>query len=116
MDVYKMENKKRYEWVDFLKGFGAILVVIAHFWPYAINLYNKSINSFDSIFSKIVLGYVDIGKIGVGLFFIISGYLTANVFKKKTILQFIKDRIRRLYPVYWLSILLSLLLIGPSTI
>ena len=111
-----MENKKRYEWVDFLKGFGAILVVIAHFWPYAINLYNKSINSFDTIFSKIVLGYVDIGKIGVGLFFIISGYLTANVFKNKTILQFIKDRMHRLYPVYWLSILLSLLLIGPSTI
>ena len=114
----KQPAKRRIEWVDSLKGFAAVLVIISHFWEISKQLYGYvgNENILFLILNGITIDYIDIGKIAVTLFFIISGYLTANTFRKKTRNQFIVDRCKRMYPLYWFSILLSLILIGREPI
>ena len=112
----KMEQskeKKRIEWIDTLKGIAAIFVIILHFWNGLKLQYNYTgyENILFSILNFITIDFVDIGKIAVAIFFIISGYLTANTFRKKNRKQFIIDRCKRMYPLYWVSIILSLILI-----
>ena len=107
------KEKKRIEWIDTLKGIAAIFVIILHFWNGLKLQYNYTgyENILFSILNFITIDFVDIGKIAVAIFFIISGYLTANTFRKKNRKQFIIDRCKRMYPLYWVSIILSLILI-----
>ena len=111
-------TKKRIEWIDSLKGVAAILVIVSHFWETSKKLYGFAGNEniLFLILNDITINYIDIGKIAVTIFFMISGYLTDNTFRKKTKKQFIIDRCKRMYPLYWFSILLSLILIGSEPI
>ena len=114
----KQQENKRFEWIDFLKGFAATLVILAHFWEICKKKYGYigNENLIFQVLDNITINYIDIGKIAVTLFFIISGYLTANTFKKKSRKQFICDRCKRMYPLYWFSIILSLILIRTEPI
>jgi len=92
--------------VQALRGLAAALVVwqhsaytsgaIVHHFPYTATL-------------------PDIGRIGVVLFFAISGFVIA-LNRDKPVGQFIAHRLLRIYPPYWAAVLLGVILtsLGPA--
>ena len=51
-----------------------------------------------------------IGRIGVAGFFLISGYLAVTSLERRNVKQFLFNRFMRLYPVYWLLLLMTFFL------
>jgi len=85
--------------LDALRGIAALAVVLYHFTT-----------RYNQIFNKEFICNFTFGWLGVPVFFILSGfviYLTVN--KSNTILKFLKSRFLRLYPTYWICIVLTLL-------
>lgn len=59
--------------------------------------------------------YIDLGAIGVFLFFIVSGYVVSEsiiVHQGDNIKKFVISRFFRLYPAYWLALLLGVIEFG----
>ena len=58
-------------------------------------------------------GLFDLGKYGVDLFFVISGFIMVAMTESRhtTPLDFLKDRIVRIVPLYWTATLLAFLLL-----
>jgi peptidoglycan/LPS O-acetylase OafA/YrhL len=51
-----------------------------------------------------------LGRIGVAGFFLVSGYLAVTSLQRRTAKQFLFNRFLRLYPIFWLILVLSYLL------
>lgn len=89
---------KRLAYLDALRGIAALLVVFAH-------LYTPLLKDVDVLY-----GLLDLGKLGVLWFFMISGIVIP--FSLRPVpdgaRRFIVSRFMRLYPAYWLSLLLYL--------
>ena len=83
-------------WLSTLRGLAIILVFISH------------TPLFEAPFGFIY------GRIGVVLFFLMAGYLTVTARERRNTRQYLFSRFVRLYPVYW--ILLVMLLIMGSKI
>lgn len=94
----KTAPRSRNASIDGLRGLAALLVVYTHqeALPYSFPL-------------------GDTGRIGVLLFFIISGYcifLAVNKYPRQRLKTFLTKRFFRLYPAYWISILGALAVYG----
>ena len=48
---------------------------------------------------------IRLGAAGVDLFFVISGFIMAHVAVGRTSGQFMRDRIWRIYPMWWLAVI-----------
>lgn len=88
-------SSQRLAWLDTLRGIAACAVILAHicdkYWPsYA--------------------QYFQLGNFGVVLFFLCSGFVIPLSIEKTTLRQFWRRRFFRLYPLYWFSLALTLLL------
>ncbi len=89
-------DQSRYPTIESARGIAALMVFISHLSMPGLAPIEK---------------YFDLGKIGVVLFFFISGFLVLPGFAQRpNIKEFVVKRCFRLYPVYWLSIGLALLL------
>ncbi|MBP3609553.1 MAG: acyltransferase [Lachnospiraceae bacterium] len=105
---------KRYKEIDIFRAVGIILVALYHFW--VVSGYKTTgINQLNTF-----LSYG--GEIGVTLFFIISGMSICVSLQKNedygekiTYVEFIKKRLKRIYPQYILCIIIVLLL-GDSAV
>ena len=89
-------QKIRFEHINYLRGIAALLVAIYHL-PYCHDFLMEQI--------------VDLGKIGVVIFFSISGFLipsTVRRTEKNWLAIFVRKRFFRLYPVYWISLVVAL--------
>ena len=71
-------------WISSLRGIAILLVFFSH-------LYSVS----GAIFKFVI------GRIGVVIFFLLSGYLALSSRKKRTANQYIFNRLIRIYPIYW---------------
>ena len=97
--------KHRLGYLDSARGLAAILVLIFH----AVLSFGKTNPELVGL-SDFFEVYFDLGKIAVILFFIISGFVIPYSIKgEKAVLQFVVSRFFRLYPVYWLSVILGFL-------
>ncbi len=112
-----MSNKKRLNYLDSIRGIAAILVFVQH-----VVLYLRRKEGINPFFEKLTfwtVDFLDFGKIGVVLFFMLSGFLIPFSLKKNTTVRnFLIKRFFRLYPVFWVSILLGVvfLLNSPPSI
>ncbi len=82
---------------DFLRFLAILLVVLSHI---------LSIKSLDA-----VRGYL--GIMGLGIFFFVSGYLLVaneSSVSKKNAIDYFKRRSLRIYPLYWVALILTILL------
>lgn len=79
-------------WISSLRGIAILLVFFSH-------LYSVSGATFKFV----------IGRIGVVIFFLLSGYLALSSRKKRTANQYIFNRLIRIYPIYWLILGLTYL-------
>ena len=59
------------------------------------------------------MGQASLGSLAVGGFFAISGYLIAKSGMSSDVVQFMWRRILRIFPAYWLVLLVTAFLIGP---
>ncbi|WP_286792582.1 acyltransferase, partial [Marinobacter sp. Hex_13] len=83
--------------LEAVRGLAALLVIVQH----------------TTNFKNTHLGYyLDIGKFGVVIFFCISGYLMIASARKKSPGEFLVSRFFRLYPMYWVSIFLGIIVLG----
>jgi len=90
---------KRFSEIDSLRAIACALVVIAHarVWP--------------PIFNDFLMDTLEIGAIGVVLFFAISGFVipdTLRGMRLEGVKRFVIRRFWRLYPPYWIALLLTL--------
>lgn len=93
----------RFAQIDELRGLAAVLVLLTHaagtFGPHALR------HGHGDAISRVALG-VDFGRVGVVLFFVISGFVVANSLGARgmTLRRFAIRRFFRLYPLFWASI------------
>ena len=62
------------------------------------------------------LDFIEGGYLGVDIFFVISGYLMAQLYNKGTTLDFYKKRFKRILPAYFVTIGLVTFVVGVLTI
>ena len=98
--------------IQALRGIAAILVVFCHSEQYISAFLNVKVERF--------VGNC-FGGFGVDIFFVISGfimvYICRNEFGQKNALgTFLRRRILRIFPMYWITILIVLALIVPTGI
>ena len=97
-----MQNKRLLE-LDGLRGISALGVVLFHYFYHYNTIYGHQ---------KLSVGWSFVGQFGVQLFFLISGfviYMTINRVEQP--LDFVISRFSRLYPVYWVSALITFLIV-----
>jgi peptidoglycan/LPS O-acetylase OafA/YrhL len=91
----------RYAELDLLRFLASLAVVLMHF-TYSMPLVAHIGPAFRALGSFFRYGYL-----GVNLFFMISGFVVLKSARHKSLSRFIVARITRLYPVFWLSCLLT---------
>ena len=91
------KSKESNLWIATLRGLAALLVFISH---REINL------SYDALFI--------IGRIGVVIFFLITGYLTYKSREKRNWKQYAFNRFLRMYPEFWILLLIHIVCTGLS--
>lgn len=89
--------------IDSMRGIAALLVVLNHLFPYLSN----NVNSLPSWYGFIedINITLDFGRIGVDLFFIISGYVIpfSLTMGTRSVAGFAINRIMRIYPLVWVA-------------
>lgn len=84
--------------LDAFRGIAALAVVLYHY----TTIYSKDFG----VESPFYFGY---GWLGVPFFFILSGFvITLTIERCKSSLQFLKKRFVRLYPTFWICLVLTL--------
>jgi peptidoglycan/LPS O-acetylase OafA/YrhL len=91
--------KNRIKWLDELRGLAAFTVVLFHYFTNYDKHYSHSF---------VVPEFIKFGALGVNLFFIISGFVIFMTINKiKDVKSFAISRFSRLYPTFWVALLLS---------
>lgn len=94
--------RRRVEIVDYFRLFAAVSVVGFHY------LYNGIKNGkVDGISHEAIAAVAQYGYLGVNLFFVISGYVILASVHGKTARQFAVGRALRLYPAFWVALLIT---------
>jgi len=96
------KNTKYESRLDHLRFLAAAMVIFYHCFTDNFGLGHSTYNP--------ILGLVEQGHMGVGLFMVLSGYLLAKIAIGKEInyLEFVKNRILRIYPLYTFCVLIML--------
>ncbi|HFC9253834.1 acyltransferase family protein [Enterococcus faecium] len=87
--------------LNWLRGFAALIVMLFHYTQRYTELFTSNIDFFVRI---------TWGAAAVNVFFILSGFLGIySLNTKDSVLKYLKKKIHRLYPVYWMCLLISVL-------
>ena len=89
MSENKAGNQNKIIWIGTLRGIAALLVFISHLY----------------LISGTNIGFI-IGRIGVVIFFLMTGYLSVRSRESRTGKQYIFNRFIRMFPVYWLLLII----------
>lgn len=96
--------------LDFIRFLAATIVIIAHVYPLSYGPRGEGLDLLGRL-THYQLGF---GSLGVGIFFIISGFLiTASFEKSKAVALYLKSRILRIFPGLTIAVLLTAFVIGP---
>jgi peptidoglycan/LPS O-acetylase OafA/YrhL len=107
------QPKHRLEWLDSLRGIAALLVTIIHlFGTLRYNYPNAVLFKKGSPLGVAIFDFFDAGRVGVVLFFFVSGFVIPYSILNKGLKHFTISRLFRLYPAYWISIILAVLVNG----
>ncbi|WP_052098908.1 acyltransferase family protein [Paenibacillus stellifer] len=99
------EKKERLFYLDFIRALSVLSIVIFHF---NASLGTRTIGIIKIFFDTYPNG--NLGRIGVSLFFIISGAALMYTYKNDfAIKKYIKKRFLSIYPIFWTAYALVLL-------
>ena len=95
--------------LDALRFFAALLVVFFHlgFWPWAYPTGKLFVANHGTAFPA--LWFLNVGWIGVEIFFVISGFVIAYSSANATTFSFFRSRVLRLVPAAWICATITLL-------
>lgn len=101
-----MKNKTRIHALDLIRGLAAIYVALYHYFFRSLTMgdYNDGILQPNVNFAY--------GWLGVQVFFILSGFVIYNSIQGKDTIYFIKSRFYRLFPLYWICLVITLLFLA----
>lgn len=85
--------KPRIVFLEAVRGLAAPLVVVQHV-----------LAAESEGFREWTHDYLDLGRVGVVAFFLVSGYVIPLSLSKQTVRTFLVRRFFRLFPVYWLAL------------
>jgi len=105
-------SRKRMYHIDLLRFIAALYVLFFH---YCFRGYLK--DGLSTIQFTSLEGFSKYGYLGVDLFFIISGFVILMSAQNSDIIKFMISRFSRLYPAYWVCLLLTatvMLFFGPA--
>ncbi|MFL9828560.1 acyltransferase family protein [Rhodoplanes sp. SY1] len=97
----------RQDYIDSLRGVAAVMVVYYHMSGHLVASGSLAENGIESYIFRFIREWIDLGKIGVAVFFAVSGFVVPVTIMKRRgapLRAFIINRFFRLYPVYWVSI------------
>ena len=102
-------NSYRYSFINSLRGLASILVLYLHSAELLLQA-GQVTNRFEIVLMTAMTKVVDVGKVGVIVFFAISGFVIPSALLKMrySVAEFAINRFAQLYPAYWLSIALAL--------
>ena len=106
-ETIETNPKKRIYQIDLFRFLAALSVVFYHYLFRGYMADNLSNLHFSEIGKYFKYGYL-----GVDMFFIISGFVITLSIKSRSLKDFFVSRISRLYPSYWLSILITSVVIA----
>src|SRR5574344_1613221 len=93
---------------DFIKLIAALLVIVSHAYPIS---QGKGHYDFANTFTG---GQFDLGNFSVCVFFIIGGFfITKSLLSSKNLIEYIKKRIRRIFPPLILIMFITTFIIAP---
>ena len=92
-EVSALKRKRKIEFLEAVRGIAAAIVVIQH--VLAANFPTYLTASMHSL---------DLGRVGVVAFFLVSGYVIPLSLKHQSVGVFAARRFYRLYPVYWVAL------------
>lgn len=102
--------RARIDYLDGLRGVAALVVAVQHIVE-TIMIANPASRP---MLQPEFLDYFNAGRFGVALFFLISGFVIPFSFREPSPIRgFVISRFFRLYPAYWLSLALALLVLLP---
>lgn len=101
-----LESNNRIYQIDLFRFLAALNVVFFHYFFRGYSADNLSNLNFSEISNFFKYGYL-----GVDLFFIISGFVISLSIKDRSLINFFISRISRLYPIYWISVLFTFIVI-----
>src|SRR5690242_13049795 len=106
--VIPAQDGVRLRYIDALRGIAALLVL----WLHVANSYHtlSPETAAHGRWLNDVISEIDIGRIGVVVFFLISGFVIPFSIKPASaapIAGFVIRRVFRIYPAYWLSVPLA---------
>lgn len=102
---------KKLDSLQYARAFAAIFVIIAH----TVNQFYMYSTTGNKLFDEIIRRTTHLGDLGVYVFFVISGYIMSYTTKNKDFgveyaSTFIKKRLLRIYPIYWIFFTLLVIL------
>ena len=110
-------DKNRYQYLDVLRGGAVLAVLLHHIVGYAYHDFGTGSPMYPYL-KVLIEQFIDWGRFGVVLFFLISGFIIPNSLKPGSSLKnFFISRFFRLYPAYWVAtalILISVLFFGQA--
>jgi peptidoglycan/LPS O-acetylase OafA/YrhL len=96
---------RRLDYLDGLRGLAALLVIVQHCGEIILSSGGSLLNP--------LVETINLGRVGVILFFLISGFVIPFSFSgDRPLHNFAVSRVLRLYPAYWLSLMLAVIM-GP---
>jgi len=108
--VPRERTSVRLRYIDALRGFAALLVV----WLHVANSYRLLDPQAHEPWLNDFVSRIDIGRIGVAVFFLISGFVIPFSIKSDSaapVAGFAIRRVFRIFPAYWLSVPLAALVL-----
>ena len=111
-EVALAKKENRYDFIDSIRGLAALFVVYLHSAGFFVSDYRPIETDIFQFFRN----YIDPGKVGVVMFFIVSGLVIPFSLLHPgphPLRAFIVNRFFRLYPIYWLSIAIGLVVLWP---
>ncbi|MET0248158.1 MAG: acyltransferase [Sphingobium sp.] len=97
--------------LDALRGIAALMVLVQHGGQQIIGS-GALPASLDAFMALLLADLLNLGRFGVALFFLISGFVIPFSFSgQRPIRRFALGRLFRLYPAYWLSLGFALIIL-----
>ena len=108
--------KQKLHTLQMMRGVAAIMIMYFHFYAFFNINAGKNLFSINVSVYPIAHFLFSKGFVGVDLFFVLSGFIMFYTLRSYSVTQFLVSRYSRIFPVYIVALVFSLVLLEPHMI